>query len=75
MEDDWWYNDNTPAPMAIYEDPCPVFTGVLTPDGRPIYRHPVVIKLGFHPPEKAYHTPTLEDIDCEENITGWVYEV
>lgn len=54
-----------------------VYTGLLHADGSPIIRHPVVMKVGFHPPDKQFHAPTLEENEFAEGdgkIYGWVYD-
>lgn len=56
---------------------APVFTGLLNASGQPIIRHPVVMKVGFHPEESKYHAPTMDDNGFDEadgRIFGWVYE-
>lgn len=56
---------------------APVFTGLLDAHGNPIIRHPVVIRMGFHPERNKYHAPTLEDNGFEEadgKVFGWVYD-
>ncbi|QGH74974.1 hypothetical protein MAL1_00228 [Bacteriophage DSS3_MAL1] len=56
---------------------APVFTGLLDAHGNPIIRHPVVIRMGFHPERNKYHVPTLEDNGFEEadgKVFGWVYD-
>lgn len=56
---------------------APVFTGLLDAHGNPIIRHPVVMRVGFHPERNKYHAPTLEDNGYEETgdrIFGWVYD-
>ncbi len=51
----------------------PVWTGLLTVDGRPIIKHPVVMRMGFHSEENKLYLPTLEDDDGP--ILGWTYGV
>lgn len=55
---------------------APVFTGVLKPNGEPIIRHPIVIRMGFHPEDRKYHCPTLDDnvMDGSDRVFGWVYD-
>lgn len=52
----------------------PVWTGLITENGRPIIKHPVVMRMGFHPREKKLYFPTLEDSD-DDPILGWSYGV
>ncbi len=51
----------------------PVFTGVLDVMGRPIIKHPVVMRVGFHAEENKYYCPTKEAED-DTGIVGWIYE-
>ena len=51
----------------------PVWTGLLTASGRPIIKHPIVVRMGIHPREKKLYLPTLEDDD--DPILGWSYGV
>ncbi|QJA43011.1 hypothetical protein [Phaeobacter phage MD18] len=56
---------------------APVFTGLLDAQENPILRHPVVLRLGFHPERNKYHVPTLEDTgfdEAEGKVFGWVYD-
>lgn len=54
---------------------APIFTGLLKADGSPILRHPVVVRMGFHPERNKLHVPTLDETyDDEDRIHGWVYE-
>lgn len=55
---------------------APVFTGVFKPNGDPIIRHPVVMRMGFHPEDRKYHCPTLDDnvMDGSDRVFGWVYD-
>jgi len=59
------------VPTAL--GPEPVFTGLLTPSGRPIFRHPIVVKIGFQGKKKEYHCPTLEG-QMVNRIIGWTYD-
>lgn len=55
----------------------PVFTGLLNASGEPILRHPLVMRVGFHPERNKYHCPTLEDNGFYEDdgkVFGWVYD-
>lgn len=55
-----------------------VFTGVLNARGEPIIRHPVVMRVGFHPQRNQYHCPTMNESGFEEDdgkVFGWFYEV
>lgn len=57
---------------------APMHTGLLNSAGIPIIRHPVVMRIGFHPERNKYHAPTMEDTGYEEaagKIFGWVYDV
>ena len=51
----------------------PVWTGLITENGRPIIKHPVVMRMGFHSAENKFYIPTLEDDDGP--ILGWSYGV
>lgn len=51
----------------------PVFTGVLDATGRPIIKHPVVMRCGFHHEDNKYYCPTKEAED-DNGIVGWIYE-
>lgn len=51
----------------------PVFTGVLDANGRPIIKHPVVMRCGFHTEERKYYCPTKENEE-HDGIVGWFYE-
>ncbi len=51
----------------------PVWTGLVTEDGRPIVKHPVIMRMGFHSEEDKLYLPTLEDDDGP--ILGWTYGV
>lgn len=56
---------------------APVFTGLLNARGEPIIRHPVVVRMGFHPERNKYHAPTLDDNGFDEEdgrVYGWVYD-
>ena len=57
---------------------APIDTGILDRHGRPLYRHPIVCRFGFHPPDKKFYCPTLEDDwseqPGEQAIVNWAYE-
>lgn len=56
---------------------APIFTGILKANGDPYLRHPVVIRMGFHPERNKFHCPTLEDSGFDEEdgkVFGWVYD-
>lgn len=66
-----------PEPEVEGPSYAPVFTGILKPDGSPILRHPLVIRMGFHPEDKKYYCPTLEENQFGEHggkVFGWVYD-
>ncbi len=84
-EDDFDLDEDEDGPSGqgdTYEDPSagpahtPMWTGLLTASGEPILRHPVVMRVGFHPQRNQYHAPTLEEGDYEtsERVAGWVYD-
>lgn len=85
-EDDDEYDDDPELEKGIGEEEdfepvgpkfAPVFTGVLMPDGRPIIRHPLVIRMGFHPEEDKYYLPTKDEgppAPGKGSIVGWYYE-
>lgn len=54
---------------------APMFTGVYDPEGNPVLRHPVVIRMGFYPERSKYYTPTLDagPYPGAASIVGWVY--
>ena len=56
----------------------PTFTGLLTAQGKPILRHPIVLRFGYQPKSTAYHTPTLDNnhnnVDSNSAVIGWVYD-
>lgn len=84
QEDEEWEDEDDYLPEGEcheteVEGPsyAPVFTGVLKPNGEPIIRHPVVIRMGFHPEENKFHCPTLDEGqfgEAEGKVFGWVYE-
>lgn len=52
----WSWTDSTPRTATVHEmDSAPVKTGLLDALGRPIYRIPQRVPLGFH------HHPTTKD--------------
>lgn len=78
-EEDLTDDDDGECPETEVEGPsyAPVFTGLLKPDGSPILRHPVVIRMGFHPEHKKFHCPTLDEGQFGEGdgkVFGWVYD-
>lgn len=80
-EDEGEYEDEDegecPEPELIGASYAPVFTGILKPDGSPLLRHPVVMRMGFHQPDKKLHCPTLDENQFGEEdgrIFGWVYD-
>ena len=65
---------DTPEGAVDLPAPAPVPTGLLDSEGRMIWRHPVVTRVGFHPPSRATHIPSLEDEHFDDQpICGWVY--
>lgn len=55
---------------------APMWTGLLNHKGDPILRHPVAVRVGFHPERNKYYTPTLEsdDIPSSGAVVGWYYD-
>lgn len=53
--------------------PEPVFTGLYMPSGRPIFRHPITVRMGFQQSGREYHCPTLEG-HTVDRIIGWVHD-
>lgn len=55
---------------------APMWTGLLNATGDPIIRHPVTVRIGFHPERNKYYTPTLEDDDIPSAgaVVGWYYD-
>jgi hypothetical protein len=76
-EEEEFYDDSVAAEF-VETGPAfaPVWTGLLDAEGEPILRHPITVRVGFHPEHRRYHTPTLEtdDIPTSEAVVGWVYE-
>jgi hypothetical protein len=73
-EDEW--DESGPEALEV-DGPsfAPTWSGLLDADGEPILRHPVVIRMGFHPADNKYHTPTLDDSDTPGagSVVGFVY--
>lgn len=71
--------DDGECPEPAVEGPhyAPVFTGLIREDGSPIIRHPIVIRMGFHPEDRRYHAPTLSEEQMHKGdgtVFGWVYD-
>jgi len=79
-EDDDAFDESVPGQTGHAEElpdagVAAVFTGVLNQFGDPIIRHPLRVRVGFHPENKKYHAPTADaDDDGYGSIVGWVYE-
>lgn len=76
-EDDELEDDGGHVPEVEGPSYAPVFTGLLKANGEPILRHPIVMRMGFHPEDRKYHCPTLEDNGFDEEdgrVFGWVYD-
>lgn len=81
-EDDFYLEEGPSGQGSSYEENptgpafAPMWTGLLNHAGDPILRHPVAIRLGFHPERNKYYTPTLEDDDIPSSgaVVGWYYD-
>lgn len=82
VEDDdeemWDEPDGMPEHLEV-DGPsyAPMFTGVLDANGDPILRHPIIMRMGFHPENRKYYCPTLDDTGYDEDpgrIFGWAYD-
>ena len=53
----------------------PSWTGLLDHKGEPIIRHPVAVRLGFHPERNKMYCPTMEEEDAPgaDAVVGWIY--
>ncbi len=75
---DWYFPDGEtgcPGQFSVYEPPEPQYSNRVNDEGQPVFVHAVIPRFGFHPPDRAYHAPTLElDDDDSAHIVGWVNE-
>lgn len=79
-EDDEEYEDDDESvnlPFSEVGGPVflPSFTGLLKADGSPYLKHPIAVRMGFHPERNKYYCPTLEDDDIPSSgaVVGWHY--
>ena len=80
-EDDEWEDEfeeehHEHVPEVDGPSFAPVFTGLLNSNGNPVFRHPVSVRFGFHPPERAFYAPTLEESEFMggDSVLGWSYD-
>lgn len=65
-------SDNTFTGPAF----LPTFTGLLRANGSPILKHPIAVRMGFHPERHKFYLPTKEneDIPTQNSVIGWSYD-